>query len=51
MVPVIHIQVGLRNDVLNKLLDFIESDVETLSTYDKVSRNTLVTLNQVITKR
>ena len=35
---------------LNNLLDFIDSDVEKLSTGESITRNTLVTLNQVIAK-
>ena len=50
IVPVIHIQIGLGNYVLSKLLDFFESAVEKLSTGEEVSRNTLVTVNQVIAK-
>ena len=48
IVKVIHIQIGLGNNVLKKLLDFIESDVEKLSTVEEVAHNTLVTLNQSI---
>ena len=51
IVPVLHIQIGLGNHVLNKLLDFIDSDVENLSTGEKVAHNTLVILNQVVSKR
>ena len=51
IVPVLHLQIGLGNDVLNNLLDFIDYNLEKLSTSDKVAHNTLVTLNQVITKR
>ena len=50
VVPVLHIQIGIGNDVLNNFLDFIDSDVEKLSTGTEVVRNTLVTLNQVIAK-
>ena len=51
IVPVIHLQIGIVNDVLSKLIDIINSDVEKLSTGEEVARNTLVKLNQVITKR
>ena len=44
------LQIGIRNDVLNNLLDLVDSDVEKLSTGEEVSHNTLVTLNQVIAK-
>ena len=50
IVLVLHLQIGLGNDVL-KILDFIDSDAEKFSTDEEVDRNTLVTLNQVITKR
>ena len=49
--PVLHIQIGLGNDVLSNLLDLIDSYVEKLSTGDEVARNTLVKVNQVISKR
>ena len=45
------LQIGIRNDVLNNLLDLVDSDVEKLSTGEEVSHNTLVTLNQVTAKR
>ena len=51
IVLVLHIQIGLSNDVLSNLLDFIDSGAEKLSTGEEVARNTLVTVNQVITKR
>ena len=51
IVPVLHRQIGLGNDVLNNFLDFIDYDLENLSTGEEVDRNTLVTLNQVIVKR
>ena len=50
IVPVLHLQIGIRNDVLSNLLVFIDSDVEKLSTGEEVARNTLVTLNRVIKK-
>ena len=50
IVPLIHLQIGLGNYVLNKLLDFIESDLEKLSIDEEVDHNTLVTWNQVIEK-
>ena len=50
IVPVLHLQIGLGNYVLNKLLDFIESDLEKLSIAEEVDHNTLVTWNQVIEK-
>ena len=50
IVPFIHIQIGLGNYVLSNLLDFVECDVEKLSTGEEVSRNTLVTVNQVISR-
>ena len=50
IVPVLHLQIGLGNDDLNKCLDFIDSDVEKLSTGEEVVRNMLVTLNQFIKK-
>ena len=50
IVLVLHLQIGLGNDVL-KILDFIDSDAEKFSTDEEVDQNTLVTLNQVITKR
>ena len=49
--PVLHIQIGHGNDILRNLLDFIEYDVEKLSTGEEGYFNTLVTLNQVIKKR
>ena len=51
IVPVLHPQIGLRNDFISNLLDLIDSYVERLSTGDEVARNTLVTVNQVISKR
>ena len=51
IVPVLHLQIVLGNHILNNLLDFIDSDVENLSTGEKVSHNTLVILNQVVVKR
>ena len=50
IVPVLHLQIGLGNDVLNKLIDFIYYDAENLSTGEEVSHSTTVALNQVITK-
>ena len=49
--PVIIIQIDIGNDVSNKLLGSIDSDVEKLSICEEVALNTLVTLNQVIAKR
>ena len=51
IVLVLHIQIDLANYVLNNLINCIDSDVERLSTGKEVVRNTLVALNQVITKR
>ena len=51
IVPFIHLQIGLGNDVLSNILDFFESDVEKLYTREEVACNKLVTLNQVISKR
>ena len=51
IVPVLHLQIGIGNDVLNNLLDLIDSDVEKLYTGEELAHNKLVTLNQVITKR
>ena len=42
---------GLENYVLNNLIDFIDSDVEKLSTGEEAACNTMVTLNQVVAKR
>ena len=38
VVPVLHLQIFLGNDILNNLLGFIESDVEKLSTGEEVAR-------------
>ena len=51
VVPVINIQIGLGNNFLFRLLDFIDSDVEKLSIGEEVGRNKLVTVNQVIKKK
>ena len=51
IVPVLHLKIGLGKDVLNNLLDFIESDVKKLSTGEEVDHNKMVTLNQGIAKR
>ena len=51
VVPVLHLQIGLGNDVKNNLLDFIDSDVDKLFTDEEMARNTMVTLNQIITKK
>ena len=51
IVPVLHIQRGIGNYILSNLLDFIDSDVEKLYIGEEVARNTLVKVNQVITKR
>ena len=48
--PILCLQIGLVNDVLNNLLGFFNSDVDKLSTGEEVARNTLVILNQVIAK-
>ena len=50
IVTVPHIKIGIGNDILNKLLDFIDSDVEKLFTGEEVTRITLATVNQVIVK-
>ena len=50
IVPVLHIQIGLGTYSLKNLLYFIDSDVNKLSTGGEMAHNTLVTLNQVITK-
>ena len=47
--PVLHLRIVMGNDV-KKFLDIIDSDVENLSIGEEVARNTLLTLNQVITK-
>ena len=47
---VLHLQIGLGNYFLRNLLYSVDSDVENLSTGEEVARNTLLTLNQVITK-
>ena len=47
---VLHIQIGLVNYVKENLLDFVDSDAEKLSIGEEVPRNTLLTLNQVISK-
>ena len=39
-----------KNDALGNLIDFIDYDVENLSTGEEVAWNTLVTLNQFIEK-
>ena len=51
IVPFLHIQICLKNYSLSNLIDFIDSDVEKLSTGEEVDRNTLMILNQVIAKR
>ena len=51
IVPVLHLQIGLGNDVLRNLLGFVDSDVGKLSTGEEGDYNTLVSLNQVINKR
>ena len=43
VVTVIHLQIGLG--IFFKLLDFIDSDVEKISTGEEVASNTLVKLN------
>ena len=50
IVPVLCLQIGIVNDVFRKLLYFIDYDVDRLSTGDEVSRNRIVTVNQVIAK-
>ena len=51
IVPVLHLQIGLGYDVLNNLIDFIDYDVQKLSTCEEVARNALVTFNQFNVKR
>ena len=34
IVPVLHLQIGIGNDVLSNLLDLVKSDVDKLSTGD-----------------
>ena len=43
IVPVLHLQIGLGNDVLNNLIDFIDSDVIKYAhnTYDGRTRAVL----------
>ena len=50
-VPVMHIQIGLGNDVLRNFIYLFDYDVEKLSTGEEVSRNALVTVNQLVSKR
>ena len=50
IVPVLHLKIGLLNAVLKNFIFWVHSDVEKLSTGEKVDRNTLVTLKQVIAK-
>ena len=50
-VPVLRLQVGLGNGILNNLIGFINSDVEKFSNAEEVARNTMATLNQAIAKR
>ena len=50
IVPVLHLQIGIENDVLNNLTNLIDSDVEKLSKGEEVACNAMVILNQVIVK-
>ena len=47
----IHIQIGLRNDVLINLLGVFYYGVEKLYIGEEVGHNTLIIVNQVISKR
>ena len=51
IVPVICLHIGLGNNVLIKLLNFIDSNADKLSKVEELVHNTLVILNQVISKR
>ena len=51
ILSVIRIQIGLGNGVLRNMIDLIDSGVEKLSTGEEFACNTLVTVNQVISKR
>ena len=51
IISAIHLQIGLGNGVLIKLLFFGDYDVEKLYTGEEFTSNTLVTVNQVISKK
>ena len=48
IVTVLHLQIGIVNDYLSNLIDFIDYDVEKVYIGEEVARNTLVTVKQVI---
>ena len=45
IVPVLHLQIGIGNDVLSNLLDLVKSDVDKLSTGEEEFNNILVKVN------
>ena len=51
IVPVLHIQIGRGYNILINHLDFVNSDVDRLSTVEEVAHNTMMTVNQVNAKR
>ena len=44
-------QIGLVNNVLRNMINFIDYDVNSLSIDEEVSNSTPVTVNQVVSKR
>ena len=42
LVPVIYLQIGIGNDVLTNLIDFINYDVEKLSRVEELSFHTVI---------
>ena len=50
IVPVLHLQIGLGNYAFKNLLCFLNSGAEKLSMGEELYRNTLVTVNQLISK-
>lgn len=48
IVPVLHIHIGLGNDVLNHLLDIIDRDIEKISPEEQSAWNDLVSIENAI---
>ncbi len=50
MLPQLHIEIGLTNNVLDNFYDFIEDQVEKASPEEKVARNELVIADVAYTR-
>ena len=46
--PILHLQIGLGNDIFCHLLDWIDRDVEKISSDEQLTRDTLAAMDDII---